>query len=83
MVIVFNATFNNISVISWPSVLWMMGNLVLEDSIHFFLGCCLYVEAREQLNSWQIICNFLTVHLLKLYYLAMIAYLRNKMHKYS
>ena len=34
-------------------------------------------------NSWQIICNFLTVYLLKLYYLAMIAYLGNKMHKYS
>ena len=34
-------------------------------------------------NSWHIICNFLTVYLLKLYYLAMIAYLRNKMHKYS
>jgi hypothetical protein len=33
--------------------------------------------------SWQIICNFLTVYLLKLYYLTMIAYLRNKMHKYS
>jgi hypothetical protein len=35
------------------------------------------------MNSWQIICNFFTVYLLKLYYLAMIAYLRNKMHKYS
>ena len=34
-------------------------------------------------NSWQIICNFLTVYLLKLYYLGMIAYLRHKMHKYS
>ena len=29
----------------------MMENLVLEDSIHFFLECCLYVEAREQLTN--------------------------------
>ena len=53
-----------------------------------------YIQIREKkkvelaLNnnhspSWQIICNFLTVYLLKLYYLTMIAYLRNKMHKYS
>jgi hypothetical protein len=24
---------------------------VIEDAIHFFLECCLYVEAREQLKS--------------------------------
>ena len=49
------------------------------DSL-FFLECCLYVEAREQLiNNLQ----FLDSLLIELYYLAMIAYLRNKMHKYS
>ena len=71
-----NADLFRVSLINDPGCVcgWV------EDSIHFFLECCLYVEAREQLTKN---CNFLTVYLLKLYYLAMIAYLRNKMHKYS
>jgi hypothetical protein len=24
---------------------------IIEDAIHFFLECCLYVEAREQLTN--------------------------------
>ena len=43
----------------------MMGNLVLEDSIHFFLECCLYVEAREQLtNNLQFLDSLIIIETL-------------------
>jgi hypothetical protein len=38
---------------------------VIEDSIHFFLECCLYVEAREQLtNNLQFLDSLLIETLL-------------------
>jgi phosphoenolpyruvate carboxylase len=38
---------------------------IIEDAIHFFLECCLYVEAREQLtNNLQFLDSLLieTLH---------------------
>jgi hypothetical protein len=38
---------------------------VIEDAIHFFLECCLYVEAREQLaNNLQFLDSLLIETLL-------------------
>ena len=41
-----NADLFRVNLINDPGCGW-----VIEDAIHFFLECCLYVEAREQLTN--------------------------------
>jgi hypothetical protein len=53
---------------------------VIEDAIHFFLECCLYVEAREQLtNNLQFLDSLLIETLL----FGDDSLSEGKMHKYS
>ena len=53
---------------------------VIEDAIHFFLECCLYVEAREQLtNNLQFLDSLLIETLL----FGDDSLSEEKMHKYS
>ena len=76
-VMVFNATFNNISVISWKSVLLVEENGVYLEKpptcckslTHFISKCCIEYTPHDTIESSPMIPVLLNFHCLKFLYI--------------